>query len=439
MKLSSKKLKENINMVIATLFILLFALMLFGVPVAVALGSTTLITSFIFTDMDLMGIPSKVFDGLNKYTLMAIPMFILAGSLLSKGSSASRIIDFAKSLVGHLPGGLPIAAILASIIFAAVSGSSPATVAAIGSVMYGAIKQAGYNEQFAIGTIATSGTLGILIPPSIVFIVYGVTADESIGKLFMAGVIPGLMIGAMMMIATYILARRSGFKGTKAASFKERFIAFKNAFWALLIIVIVIGGIYGGIFTPTEAGAFSVMYAFFVSFFIYKDTKYKDLFKIILDSAQTSSMIFFIIANAMLFAHFLTDEQIPQHITQMIIEANMGPLMFLLIVNILLLLMGQFMEPSSVVMITVPLLLPIGIALGIDPIHLGVIMVVNMEIGMITPPVGLNLFVASGITGLSLKQVIVASLPMTTVLLIGLLLVTYIPAISLWLPNLMFG
>jgi C4-dicarboxylate transporter DctM subunit len=439
MKLSSKKLKENINMVIATLFILLFALMLFGVPVAVALGSTTLITSFIFTDMDLMGIPSKVFDGLNKYTLMAIPMFILAGSLLSKGSSAGRIIDFAKSLVGHLPGGLPIAAILASIIFAAVSGSSPATVAAIGSVMYGAIKQAGYNEQFAIGTIATSGTLGILIPPSIVFIVYGVTADESIGKLFMAGVIPGLMIGAMMMIATYVLARKSGFKGTKAASFKERFIAFKNAFWALLIIVIVIGGIYGGIFTPTEAGAFSVMYAFFVSFFIYKDTKYKDLFKIILDSAQTSSMIFFIIANAMLFAHFLTDEQIPQHITEMIIEANMGPLMFLLIVNILLLLMGQFMEPSSVVMITVPLLLPIGVALGIDPIHLGVIMVVNMEIGMITPPVGLNLFVASGITGLSLKQVIVASLPMTTVLLIGLLLVTYIPAISLWLPNLMFG
>ena len=426
-------------MVIATLFILLFALMLVGVPVAVSLGATTLITSFLFTDMDLMGISSKIFDGLNKYTLMAIPMFILAGALLSRGSSATRIINFAKSLVGHLPGGLPIAAILASIIFAAVSGSSPATVAAIGSVMYGAIKQAGYNEQFAIGTIATSGTLGILIPPSIVFIVFGVTADQSIGRLFMAGVIPGLMIGLMMMIATYFLAKRSGFKSTKRASFKEQYIAFKDAFWALLIIVIVIGGIYGGIFTPTEAGAFSVMYAFFVSFFIYKDTKYKDLYKIILDSAQTSSMIFFIIANAMLFAHFLTDEQIPQHVTQMILEANVGPLMFLLIVNILLLLMGQFMEPSSVVMITVPLLLPIGMALGIDPIHLGVIMVVNMEIGMITPPVGLNLFVASGITGLSLKEVVVASLPMTAVLLVGLMLVTYIPAISLWLPTLMYG
>lgn len=426
-------------MVIATLFILLFGLMLIGVPVAVALGSSTLITSFIFTDMDLMGISSKIFDGLNKYTLMAIPMFILAGSLLSRGSAAARIITFAKSLVGHLPGGLPIAAILASIIFAAISGSSPATVAAIGSVMYGAIKQAGYNEQFAIGTITTAGTLGILIPPSIVFIVYGVSADESIGKLFMAGVTPGIMIGGMMMFTTYILAKKSGFKAGEMQSFQEQIKAFKDAFWALLIIVIVIGGIYGGIFTPTEAGAFSVMYAFFVSFFIYKDIKWSDLYRIILDSAQTSSMIFFIIANAMLFAHFLTDEQIPQQITQMIVEANISPLMFLLIVNILLLIMGQFMEPSSVVMITVPLLLPIGIALGIDPIHLGVIMVVNMEIGMLTPPVGLNLFVASGITGLSMGQVIKASFPMTLVLFIGLMLITYIPAISMWLPNLMYG
>jgi len=426
-------------MVIATLFILLFGLMLLGVPVAVALGTTTLVTSFVFTDMDLMGVSSKIFDGLNKFTLMAIPMFILAGSLLSKGSAALRIINFAKSLVGHLPGGLPISAILASVIFAAISGSSPATVAAIGSVMYGAIKSAGYNSQFSIGTITTSGTLGILIPPSVIFIVYGVSADESIGKLFMAGVIPGILIGGMMMAMTYIMAKRSGFKSTTPATFQERLSAFKESFWALLIIVVVIGGIYGGIFTPTEAGAFSVMYAFFISFFVYKDVKWKDLYRIILDSAQTSSMIFFIIANAMLFAHFLTDEQIPQIITQAILEANISPFMFLIIVNILLLIMGQFMEPSSVVMITVPLLLPIGVALGIDPIHLGVVMVVNMEIGMLTPPVGLNLFVASGITGLSLGQIIKASIPMTLVLLFGLILVTYIPSISLWLPGIMYG
>lgn len=426
-------------MMIATLFILLFALMLIGVPVAVSLGASTMVTALMFTHMDLMGIPDSVFNGLDQYSLMAIPMFILAGSFLSKGSASSRIIEFAKSIVGHLPGGLPIAAIFASVIFAAVSGSSPATVVAIGSVMYGAIKEAGYPTRYAIGTIATAGSLGILIPPSIVFIVYGVTADQSIGRLFMAGVVPGLMIGFMLMVVTYIGAVRLGFTRTKMAPFSVRMKAFKRAFWALMLIVIVIGGIYGGLFTPTEAGAVSAFYAFFVSYFVYRDLKFKDLHRIILDSAMTSSMIFFIIANAMIFSHFLTLESIPQHITELIIQAHVGPIMFLVIVNILLFLMGQFMEPSSVVMITVPLLLPIAKTLGIDPIHLGVIMVINMEIGMITPPVGLNLFVASGITGLSLKDVVVASLPWALTILVGLLLVTYIPIISLWLPNLMYG
>jgi len=426
-------------MMMVSLFGLLFGLMLIGVPVAVSLGTSTMITALMFTDMELMGVPQKVFDGLDHYSLMAIPMFILAGAFLSKGSASSRIIEFAKAIVGHLPGGLPISAIFASIIFAAVSGSSPATVVAIGSVMYGAIKAEGYPTKYAIGTIATAGSLGILIPPSIVFIVYGVTAEQSIGKLFMAGVIPGLMIGFMMMVVTYIGAVRLGFKRTEMAPFKVRLKKFKEAFWALMLIVIVIGGIYGGLFTPTEAGAASAVYAFVVSVFIYKDLKLKDLYPIVLEAAMTSSMIFFIIANAMIFSHFLTDESIPQTITHMILEANVGPIMFLVIVNILLFLMGQFMEPSSVVMITVPLLLPIAMSLGIDPIHFGVVMIVNMELGMITPPVGLNLFVASGITGLSLKEVIVASLPWSMTILVGLLLVTYIPIISLWLPNLMFG
>jgi len=426
-------------MLMLSLFGLLFVLMFLGVPVSVALGSSTLITAYFFTDMDLLGITSVVFDGLNKYTLMAIPMFILAGSFLSKGGAAHRIIEFAKSIVGHLPGGLPIAAIFAAMIFAAVSGSSPATVAAIGSVMFSAIQEAGYPKGYAIGTIATSGSLGILIPPSIVFIVYGVTADLSIGKLFMAGVIPGLLIGFMLMALTYIGAVRLGFKKGTPATFKERLIKFKEAFWALMLIVIVIGGIYGGFFTPTEAGAASAVYAFVVSVFVYKDLKMKDVYKIILESALTSSMIFFVIANAMIFAHFLTDETIPQQITKLIVEANVGPIMFLVIVNILLLLMGQFMEPSSIVMITVPLLLPLVMALGIDPIHFGVILVVNMEIGMITPPVGLNLFVAAGMTGLSLKEVVVSSLPWVGVLFVGLLIITYIPIISLWLPQLVFG
>ena len=426
-------------MLMLSLFGLLFLLMFLGVPVSVALGSSTLITAYFFTDMDLMGITSHVFDGLNKYSLMAIPMFILAGSFLSKGGAAHRIIEFAKSIVGHLPGGLPISAIFAAMIFAAVSGSSPATVAAIGSVMFGAIQEAGYPKGYAIGTIATSGSLGILIPPSIVFIVYGVTADLSIGKLFMAGVVPGLLIGFMLMGLTYVGAVRLGFKKGTPASFKERLVKFKEAFWALMLIVIVIGGIYGGLFTPTEAGAASAVYAFIVSVFVYKDLKMKDVYKIILESALTSSMIFFVIANAMIFAHFLTDETIPQQITKLIMDANVGPIMFLVIVNVLLLLMGQFMEPSSIVMITVPLLLPLIVALGIDPIHFGVVLVVNMEIGMITPPVGLNLFVAAGMTGLSLKEVVVASLPWVGVLFVGLLIVTYIPIISLWLPQLMYG
>ncbi|WP_024955311.1 TRAP transporter large permease [Sulfurospirillum arcachonense] len=425
-------------MMMLSLFGLLFGLMLIGVPVAVSLGTSTMITALVFTDMELMGVPQKVFDGLDHYSLMAIPMFILAGAFLSKGSASTRIIEFAKSIVGHLPGGLPIAAIFASIIFAAVSGSSPATVVAIGSVMYGAIKAEGYPTKYAIGTIATAGSLGILIPPSIVFIVYGVTAEQSIGELFMAGVVPGLMIGFMMMVVTYIGAKRLGFEKTQMAPFKVRWKKFKEAFWALMLIVIVIGGIYGGLFTPTEAGAASAVYAFFVSFFVYRDLKLKQIYPIVLEAAMTSSMIFFIIANAMIFSHFLTDESIPQTITQMIINANVGPIMFLVIVNVLLFLMGQFMEPSSVVMITVPLLLPIAMTLGIDPIHFGVVMIVNMELGMITPPVGLNLFVASGITGLSLKEVIVASLPWSMTILAGLLLVTYIPEISLWLPHMMF-
>ncbi|MDR3346339.1 MAG: TRAP transporter large permease subunit [Campylobacteraceae bacterium] len=421
-------------MMIITLFVLLFALMLFGVPVAVALGASTMIVAVLFTTLDPMGLTMHVFDGLNSYTLMAIPMFILAGSFLSKGSAALRIVNFARSLVGHMPGGLPISAIFACMIFAAVSGSSPATVVAIGSVMYGAIKEAGYPASYAIGTIATSGSLGILIPPSVVFIVYGVTAEQSIGDLFIAGIVPGILLGTMLMAVAYFGAKKIGFKGTKPLSFKERFKCFKEAFWGLLIIVIVIGGIYGGIFTPTEAGAVCAVYAFVVSFFIYKDIKLKDVYKIILDSAITTSMIFFIIANAMIFAHFLTDETIPQQITQMILDANVGPIMFLIIVNILLLIMGQFMEPSSVVMITTPLLLPIAVALGIHPVHLGVIMIVNMEIGMITPPVGLNLFVASAITGLSLKEVVVASIPWALTIFVGLIMITYIPVISLWLP-----
>ncbi|MFA7570933.1 MAG: TRAP transporter large permease subunit [Sulfurimonadaceae bacterium] len=426
-------------MSIAVLFGLFFLLAILGTPIAVSLGASTFITLLLFTDISPIEVSAMMFTKIEHYSLMAIPMFILAGNLLSKGSAASRIIEFAKSIVGHLPGGLPISAIFASIIFAAVSGSSPATVVAIGSIMFGAIMQAGYPKKYAVGTIATAGSLGILIPPSIVLIVYGVTAEVSIGKLFMAGVVPGIMLGIMLMVVTYIGAVRLGFKRTEPQPFKERLKKMKEASWGLMTIVIVIGGIYGGIFTPTEAAAVAAMWAFFISVFIYKDIKLKQIFSVSLESAKTTAMIMFIIANAMIFAHFLTIENIPQMITQSLISANVDKIMFLLLVNIILIVAGSFMEPSAIIMILVPLLLPVAVALGIDPIHFGIVITINMELGMVSPPVGLNLFVTSGLTGMSIKDVIVAAFPWTMTILVGLLLVTYIPEIALWLPNLMYG
>jgi len=427
-------------MIVVVLFGVFFLLLFLSVPVAVALGLSTFITAYFFEGSDiLIDLSSNLFQQLDKYALMAIPMFILAGNLLSKGGSAKRIIEFAKAFVGHLPGGLPIAAILASIVFAAVSGSSPATVAAIGSIMFGAITAAGYPKTYAIGTITTAGSLGILIPPSIVMIIYGVTADQSIGKLFIAGIIPGLLIGFMLMAVTYIGAKRLGFKKTKPASWKVRWQKFKESFWALMTIVIIIGGIYGGIFTPTEAAAVSAIWALFVSLFIYKDIKFRDLGDVFFESAKTSGMILFIIANASVFAYFLTLENIPDMLTQLVINMHLNKVMFLIAVNIILLIAGNFMEPSSIIMIMVPLLLPIAKTLGVDPIHFGVIITINMELGMLTPPVGLNLFVASGITGEPIKEVVKSVIPWFIVMLIGLILITYIPEISLWLPSKMMG
>ncbi len=426
-------------MSIALLFGIFFFLVILGTPIAICLGASTFITLMVFTDISPIEISSMMFEKVEHYSLMAIPMFIFAGNLLSKGSAAQRIIEFAKSCVGHLPGGLPISAIFASIIFAAVSGSSPATVVAIGSIMFGAIMQAGYPKKYAVGTIATAGSLGILIPPSIVLIVYGVTAEVSIGKLFMAGVIPGLMLGVMMMVVTYIGARKLGFEREEPQPFRIRLKKMKDASWGLMTIVIVIGGIYGGIFTPTEAAAVAAVWAFIVSVFIYKDIKLSKIYITALESAKTTAMIMFIIANAMLFAHFLTIENIPQHITEALVEANVNKYMFLLMVNLLLILAGSFMEPSAIIMIMVPLLLPVAVALGIDPIHFGIVITVNMELGMVSPPVGLNLFVTSGLTGMSIKDVIVAAWPWTLTILVGLILITYIPEIVMFLPNWMYG
>jgi C4-dicarboxylate transporter, DctM subunit len=421
------------------LFVLLFALLFMGVPIAVALGLSTTAIMLLFTDQPTLVIAQQMFTSLDKFALMAIPLFILAGNFLSQGGAATRIIRFARALVGHLPGGLPMSAIFACIIFAAVSGSSPATVAAIGSIMIGAIKEDGYDNRFAIGSIVCSGSLGILIPPSIVLIVYGVTTDQSIGKLFMAGVVPGIILGGFLMLVTYVAAVKGGFKKTKRAPFSEVLTSFKDASWGLFVVVIIIGGIYGGLFTPTEAAAVSAVYGFIVVKFIYKDLTWKMIPGVIKSSAATAAMIMFIIANAMVFAYLLTIQQIPQDLAAWITGMHLNKFMFLIFINLLLMAAGNFMEPSSLIMIIAPLIFPVAMQLGIDPIHLGVIVTVNMEIGMLTPPVGLNLFVASGISGESLAEVVKASVPWFFALVFGLLVVTYVPAISLWLPHLMYG
>ncbi len=421
------------------LFICLFAFMAIGMPVAISLGLASLFTIAAFSQDSIASMTIKLFETSDHYTLMAIPFFVLAGNLMSTGGVAKRMVRFAIAAVGHLRGGLAIASILACMLFAAVSGSSPATVVAIGSIVIAGMVKNGYTKEFAAGVICNAGTLGILIPPSIVMVVYAAVTEVSVGRMFMAGVIPGILLGLMLMFAVWWRAGKLQITPPAKASGAEVLRALRDSLWGLALLVIIMGGIYGGIFTPTEAAAVSAVYALVVAVWIYRDLRIRDLPEVFLESAKTTVMIMFIVANALLFAHVLTTERIPQVIAAQIVAVGMSPWMFLLVVNIILLIAGNFMEPTGIILILAPILFPIATHLGIDPIHLGVIMVVNMEIGMVTPPVGLNLFVTSGVTGMNLMQVTRAALPWLMVLLVFLVLVTYIPAISLVLPNMMFG
>lgn len=457
-------------MTIAFLFIALFGCMFLGMPIAVALGLSSVSTILLFSDDSLASIALKLFEALSEhYTLLAIPFFILSSAFLSTGGVAKRLIRFAVALVGHIKGGLAMASVLACMLFAAVSGSSPATVAAIGSIVIAGMVKSGYPEKFGAGVIANAGTLGILIPPSIVMLVYSAATEVSASKMFMAGFVPGIMMGLILMIAIYIAARVMKLPAQPFPGVKELFKSMFSAMGGIMLIVIVLGSIYGGIASPTEAAAVSAVYAFFVSVFVYRDMgplKEKawkndgeqgitlagraimqsivampkcindpDVRKVLVDATKVSIMLLFIIANAMLFAHVLTTERIPHHIAEYIVGWGLPWWGFLIVVNLLLLAAGNFMEPSAIILIMAPILFPIATQLGIDPIHLGIIMVVNMEIGMITPPVGLNLFVTAGITGHSIGWAVKAALPWLSLLLFFLILITYIPQISLFLPE----
>lgn len=422
-------------MTILFLFLLLFLLMFIGVPIAASLGLAGSVTIMLFSPDSVRSLAIKLFETSEHYTLLAIPFFLLSGAFMTTGGVAKRLIDFANACVGHIRGGLAISAVLACMLFAALSGSSPATVAAVGSIAIAGMVRSGYPQAFGAGIVCNAGTLGILIPPSIVMVVYAAATEQSVGKLFMAGVIPGLLLGLVLMVAIYIVARKMNLPAMPRATFREFLSAARKAVWGLLLMVIILGGIYTGMFTPTEAAAVAAVYAGFVALFVYKDMTIRECPKVLLESGKLSIMLMFIIANAMLFAHVLTTEQIPQTITGWVVDMGLQPWQFLLVVNIVLLVAGAFMEPSAIILILAPILFPIAVQLGIDPIHLGIIMVVNMEIGLITPPVGLNLFVTSAVTGMPLTAVVKAAWPWLMLLLSFLMIITYVPAVSLALPN----
>ena len=546
------------------IFVLLFGLMLTGMPVSISLGLTVLSFLFFMTQVPIESVALKLFTGIERFEIMAITFFILAGNFLTHGGVARRMINFATSMVGHWHGGLGLAGVMACALFAAVSGSSPATVVAIGSIILPAMVKAGFPKRFGAGVITTSGALGILIPPSIVMVMYSVATNTSVGTLFMAGVVPGLTLAFMLggltwyrarknnyprmqlfagrsggqasiatlaglsaslffiaapIAAAWVLMARAGQAGSgilvvifgivwllvarqltqngfvlrwvftlayaltppllayvvlqaflpvpgaalAAVLFGAWFVAmvplarkadlvrglaiearhealavwtsFWESVWGLLLVIVVLGGIYSGVFTPTEAAAMSAVYAFCVAVFVYKDLELKQVPKVLLDSANMSAMLLYIITNAVLFSYLLTSEQIPQQMADWMIGQGLGAIGFLLMVNLLLLIAGNVMEPSSIVLITAPILFPVAMKLGIDPIHFGILITVNMEVGMCHPPVGLNLYVASGITKMGITELTIAVWPWLLTMLVFLVMVTYVPSISLWLPR----
>ena len=527
------------------LFGLVLGLLFLGVPVGLSLGLSSILFIALFSNDSLSSVAISLFGVGQHYTLLAIPFFILASAYMSTGGVAKRLIRFAIAAVGHFRGGMAMSSVLACMLFAALSGSSPATVVAIGTIAIAAMRQLGYSKDFAAGIIANAGTLGILIPPSIVMVVYAASVDVSVGRMFLAGVIPGILAGAMLMLAIYIVARVKNLPAGEWKGFGELARGGKDAFWGLFLVVIIMGGIYGGVFTPTEAAAVAAVYSAFIAVFIYRDmgplkeTPWvtaedgvegrigfngivyflsfwlvfmiisffifadnenmsfgdraligmglgaalggwymtwrgeggvgalagytakglpillrnlatmgrmffpalmgKESRNVTMDATRTTVMLMFIIANALLFAHTLSAERIPQLITEWMLSVGFNWFTFLILLNVILLIGGQFMEPSGLLLIVAPVVFPIAMELGIDPIHLGIIMVVNMEIGMITPPIGLNLFVTSGITGMSLARVVKAAAPFVGVLFIFLVLVTYVPWLSTALPTAVMG
>jgi C4-dicarboxylate transporter DctM subunit len=422
---------------VGVVFALLVLLMLTGIPVSIALGLTVLMFLYLLTHVPVEAVALKLFSGIEKFEIMAIPLFILAGNFLTHGGVAKRMIGFATSLIGHWHGGLALAGIIACALFALVCGSSVATVVAIGSIILPAMIKQGYPKAFGAGVIITAGSLGILMLPSIPKVIYAISTNTSIGALFLAGLFPGILLTVMLCTTTWVIAKKNGYPRMAKSNWIARWKAFRKSVWGLMLVVIIIGGITKGIFTPTEAAAMSAVYAFFIAVFVYKDLPMKKVPEVLRRSASLSAMLLYIITNAVLFSFLMAHENIPQQMADWILDKNLGANGFLFFSNILLLLAGNVMEPSSIILVMAPILHPAAIRLGIDAVHFGIMIDANMEIGLCHPPVGLNLYVASGISKMSISELTVAVLPWLGTMLVFLVIVTYWPGLSLWLPRAM--
>jgi C4-dicarboxylate transporter DctM subunit len=433
------------------IFTLLVCLMLTGMPISISLGLTVLTFLFTLTDVPIESVALKLFTGIEKFEIMAIPFFILAGNFLTHGGVAKRMINFCTSMIGHWYGGMGLAGVLACALFAAISGSSVATVVAVGSIMMPAMVKQGYPKAFGAGVITTSGALGILFPPSINLVMYAIATagmnaigpdgqpvgSASVGQLFIAGIVPGLCLSFLLGLTTWWRAKKFDYPRMKKATWGERYKAFRESMWGLLLIVVVIGGIYSGKFTPTEAAAMAAVYAFFIAVFVYKDLKLSDVPKSLLSAAAMSSMLLYIVTNAVLFSFLMTSEQIPQTMAAWMTSQGFGLIAFLLLVNFILLAAGNFMDPAAIVLIMAPILFPVAVKMGVHPVHFGILMAVNMEVGLCHPPVGLNLYVSSGITKMGITELTVAVWPWLLTMIGFLLVITFWPGLTLWFPTLM--
>ena len=417
------------------LFVSFMIFLLLSVPVAISIGLSSAFMVFMDGTPPTV-IIQRLFTTIDSFTLLAVPFFILAGGLMEKGGISKRIVDFSYSLVASMTGGLGMVSVLACMFFASISGSGVATVAAIGTIMIPAMVAKGYDKGFASSTVAASGELGVVIPPSIPLILFGVATGVSIKDLFFAGVIPGIMIGLSFMLLVYIVSKIKNYSGESAFTWKEKLVSFKDAIFALLMPIIILGGIYSGYFTPTESAVVACVYALIIGLFVYKELKWKELPKIFYDAALTSSVILVIIATAGLFGWILTSEGVPQAVATWFSGVSNNPIIFLLIINIMLFFVGMFFDSGAAILILAPILTPVAISYGIDPVHFGIVMIVNLAMGMITPPFGVNLFMVSQVANIKLEGLLKYSALFIAVMIANILILSYIPSITMWLPEL---